>query len=90
MKISEILTMAGKIEETYIIASEPTKSEYGVAVRMTSDPYIQIVKTDFKDGKSNNFKSGTKTYSKHSSISIDVKYIPKFINAINKLMNMEM
>lgn len=43
MKAIDILKKVEKIENKWILIKEETKTEYGLAVKLTGDPRIKIV-----------------------------------------------
>ena len=80
MKAIDILKKAEEIENNWIVIEKETKENYGIAVRLTGDPQIQIVYFERKNGKIN----------PDTKISIDVEKVEYLITAIRKLKDMEL
>ena len=89
MKKVDILKEAEKIENDYRIIREPTKTVYGIAVRLTGDPYVEISLIDYASSRSHKFKIGRKRYDKESYILLPQSKWKCFKDVVEELLNAE-
>lgn len=87
MKWTEILKKAEKIENTYVIVKEPTKHEYGRAVKLSGDPVVVITSIDTTSGNRWDFKIGRKKYDTYGKITIDIDDWDKLDKEVRKLID---
>jgi len=88
MKAIDILKKADKIENNWILIKDDTNKEWGIAVRLTNDPLIEIAYVGKQ--KEGEHKINNKKYKVKDYLHIDVKYIDKLISAIVELVEMEL
>ncbi len=96
MKIAEILRLAEKTKNTVFVIKYPTSDYYGHAVRIVSDPEIEISTFDYTDSSDSDdvgftIKVGLKNKKCHieSSVTIPIELADKIIEGINQLTNID-
>ncbi len=87
MKYSEILEKSEEVENTYIIIREPTKKHWGYAIRMMSDPMIEINKIE--DDKNGAIVIDKKRYRRAYSFNFPISIIAKLNMALDDILNRE-
>jgi len=97
MKLTEILKKAEEAEKKIIVIKKPTKTVYGIAIRLKGDPELEIIEFDWVPthfgAGDNDFeikdKHKLRGCKKQGSVLLDVNLCNKLIDSIQKLLEME-